>query len=69
MPTYSVNVDLKGIAPVPRHFCLDELMESLGSLPWRPGVPPEDQAEGNCFSHWECAGNPFRYCRFPQAGD
>jgi hypothetical protein len=57
MQTYAVNVDLKGITPIPRHPRLDELMENLGFLPWRPGVPPEDQDEDNRFSQWEYAGN------------
>jgi hypothetical protein len=57
MQTYAVNVDLKGITPIPRDSCLDELMESLGFFPWRPGVPPEDQDEDNRFSDWEYAGN------------
>jgi hypothetical protein len=50
MPTYAINVDLKGITPIPRDSRLDESMESLGFLPWRPGVPPEDRDEGNRFS-------------------
>lgn len=57
MQTYAINVDLKGITPIPRHSRLDELMESLGFLPWRPGVPPEDQDEDTRFSQWEYAGN------------
>jgi hypothetical protein len=57
MPTYAIKVDLKGITPLPRHSRLDELMESLVFLPWRPGVPPEDQDEGSHFSQWEYAGN------------
>jgi hypothetical protein len=35
MPTYVVNVHLKGIIPLPRHSRLDELMESLGFFPRR----------------------------------
>jgi hypothetical protein len=57
MQTYAVNVDLKGIFPIPRDPRLDKLMESLGFLPWRPGVPPEDQDEDKHFSQWEYAGN------------
>jgi hypothetical protein len=67
MPTYAINVDLEGIPPMPRHSRLDELMESLGCFPWRPGVPPEGQAEHCHFSQWEYAGNhslsavPFKH--------
>jgi hypothetical protein len=57
MPTYVINVDLKGITRIPRHSRLDELMESLGCFPWRPGVPPEDQDEHSHFSQWEYAAN------------
>jgi hypothetical protein len=57
MPTYVVNVHLKGITPIPRHSRLDELMEILGFFPWRPGVSPEDQDEDNRLSQWEYAGN------------
>jgi hypothetical protein len=41
MPTYVVNIHLKGITPISRHPALDALMGSLGFLPFRPGVPPE----------------------------
>jgi hypothetical protein len=57
MPTYVVNVHLRGIAPVHRYLELDALMESLGFLPWRPGVPAEDPDEENGFSQWEYAAN------------
>jgi hypothetical protein len=59
MQTYVVNLDLKRITPIPRHSRLDELMESLGFVPWRPGVPPEDHDKDNRFVQWEYAGNHF----------
>jgi hypothetical protein len=57
MQAYAVNVGRKGITPIRRHSRLDELIESLGFLPWRPGAPPEDQDEDNGLSQWEYAGN------------
>jgi hypothetical protein len=36
MPTYVVNIHLKAIAPIARHPALDDLMGSLGFLPFRP---------------------------------
>jgi hypothetical protein len=57
MPTYVVNIHLKGIAPIARHAALDDLMGSLGFLPFRPGVPPEGPDEYSSFSQWEYAAN------------
>ena len=57
MPTYVVNIHLKGIVPIPRHPTLDDLMGSSGFLPFRPGVPPEGPDEDNTFSQWEYAAN------------
>ena len=57
MPTYVVNIHLKGIAPIARHPALDDLMDSLGFLPLRPGVPPEGPDEDSSFSQWEYAAN------------
>ncbi len=55
MPTYVVNIHLKGIAPIARHPTLDDLMGSSGFFPFRPGVPPE--GPDNTFSQWEYAAN------------
>ncbi len=57
MPTYVVSIHIKGVAPVARHSALDDLMDSLGFFPFRPGVPPEGQDEDKTFSQWEYAGN------------
>jgi hypothetical protein len=57
MPTYVVTIHLKAIAPIARHPALDDLMGSLGFLPFRPGIPPEDSDEDKSFSQWEYAGN------------
>jgi hypothetical protein len=52
-----VNVHLKGIAPIPRYFALDELMGGFGFLPFKPRVPPEGPDEDNSFARWEYAAN------------
>ena len=57
MPTYVVNIHIKGIAPIARHPVLDDLMAGLGFFPFRPAVPPESPDEGKTFSQWEYAGN------------
>jgi hypothetical protein len=57
MPSYVVNIHLKGIAPIARHPEIDDLMGSLGFFPFRPGVPPEDSDEDKTFSQWEYASN------------
>ena len=57
MPTYVVNIHIKGIAPIARHPALDDLMGSLGFLPFRPGVPPEGPDEDKTFSQWLYAAN------------
>jgi hypothetical protein len=57
MPTYVVNIHLKGIDPIARHPALDDLMGSLDFLPFRPGVPPEGTDENKTFSQWEYAAN------------
>jgi len=57
MPTYVVNIHIKGIAPIARHPALDDVMGSLGFLPFRPGVLPEDPDEDKIFSRWEYAAN------------
>jgi hypothetical protein len=57
MPAYVVKVRVRGIEPVTRHFRLDEVIYGLGFLPWRPGIPPEDEDIGAVYSQWEYAGN------------
>ncbi len=57
MPTFVVNVHLRGITPIPRHSRLDQLMDSLGFFPLRPGLSAKDRDEDKRFSQWEYAGN------------
>ena len=58
MPTYSVNVDLKGIAPVPRHFCLDELMEASVLFHGGQGCRPKIKLRATAFRTGSAPGIP-----------
>jgi hypothetical protein len=57
MHTFVIRVDRTGISPIDRHHRLDELMESLGFFPWRPGIASQDQDGDDLLSQWEYAGN------------